>query len=150
MDWTIRGLHGFWDSWPDERDVLLARGMEHPTDGGATGYATAYGVFIAAAVASLFGAPVQENLTLGGDGGVFDLDSGDGVTSPSPGPLRGRPRPRTPAAHQLPRCSPACRPARVPLCHASRTFTTHLPSRARPDPKARRAGSTGQTSLMRP
>ena len=81
MDWTIRVLHGFWDSWLHERDVLLARGMEHPTDGDATGYAAAYGVFIAAAVASLFGAPVQEKLTLGGDGGgVFDLDSRDGVT----------------------------------------------------------------------
>jgi hypothetical protein len=37
MDCTIRGLHGFWDSWPYERDALLARGMEHPTDGDATG-----------------------------------------------------------------------------------------------------------------
>jgi uncharacterized protein (TIGR03083 family) len=81
MDWTIRVLHGFWDSWLHERDVLLARGMEHPTDGDATNYATAYGVFIAAAVASMFGAQVQEKLTLGGDGGgVFDLDSRDGVT----------------------------------------------------------------------
>jgi uncharacterized protein (TIGR03083 family) len=81
MDWTVLMLHGFWDSWLHERDVLLARGMEHPTDGDATGYAAAYGVFMAAAVAALFGAPVQEKLTLGGDGGgVFELDSRDGVT----------------------------------------------------------------------
>jgi uncharacterized protein (TIGR03083 family) len=81
VDWTVRMLHGFWDSWLHERDVLLARGAEHPTDGDATIYATAYGVFIAAAVASMFGDPVQEKLTLGGDGGgVFDLDSRDGVT----------------------------------------------------------------------
>jgi hypothetical protein len=61
--------------------VLLARGAGHPTDGDATAYATAYGVFIAAAVASMFGDPVQEKLMLGGDGGgVFDLDSRDGVT----------------------------------------------------------------------
>ena len=81
MDWTVRVLHGFWDSWLHERDVLLARGIEHPTDGDATAYATAYGVFTAAAVASMFGAQVRDRLTIGGDGGgVFELDSSDGVT----------------------------------------------------------------------
>lgn len=81
VDWTVRVLHGFWDSWLHERDVLLARGMEHPADADAIVYATAYGVFIAAAVASLFGDPVQEKLMLSGDGGgVFDLGSRDGVT----------------------------------------------------------------------
>ena len=81
MDWTILVLHAFWDSWLHERDVLLARGREHPTDGDATLYATAYGLFIAAAVASMFGGQVQEKLTLGGDGGgVFDLDSRGDVT----------------------------------------------------------------------
>jgi uncharacterized protein (TIGR03083 family) len=81
MDWTVRVLHGFWDSWLHERDVLLARGIEHPADSNATVYAAAYGLFIAATVASVFGAPVQEKLTLGGDGGgVFELDSSDGVT----------------------------------------------------------------------
>jgi uncharacterized protein (TIGR03083 family) len=82
MDWTVLLLHGFWDSWIHERDVLLARGAEHSTDDDATLYATAYGVFIAAVVASLFGDPVQEKLTLGGDGGgVFDLDRCDGVVA---------------------------------------------------------------------
>ena len=81
MDWTVRVLHGFWDSWLHERDVLLARDIEHPADGDATVYATAYGLFIAVAVASIFGARVQEKLTLGGyGGGVFELDSSDGVT----------------------------------------------------------------------
>jgi uncharacterized protein (TIGR03083 family) len=81
MNWTIRMLHGFWDSWLHERDVLLARGMEHPADDDATGYAAAYGLFIAAAVASMFGAQVREKLTLGGaGGGVFELDHSDGVT----------------------------------------------------------------------
>jgi hypothetical protein len=81
MDWTVRLLHRFWDSWLHERDVLLARGAGHPTDGDATAYATAYGIFLAAAVASMFGDPVQEKLTLGGDGGgVFDLDSRGAVT----------------------------------------------------------------------
>lgn len=55
MDWTVRALHGLWDSWLHERDVLLPRGIEHPADGDATVYATAYGLFIAAAVASVFG-----------------------------------------------------------------------------------------------
>ena len=81
MDWTVRALHGFWDSWLHERDVLLARRPEHPTGGDATTYAAAYGLFIAAAVASMFGDPVRQKLTLGGDGGgVFDLDNRDGVT----------------------------------------------------------------------
>jgi len=81
MNWTIRILHGFWDSWLHERDVLLAQGMKHPADDDATGYAAAYGLFIAAAVASMFGAKVREKLTLGGaGGGVFELDNRDGVT----------------------------------------------------------------------
>jgi uncharacterized protein (TIGR03083 family) len=81
MDWTVFVLHAFWDSWLHERDVLLPRGTEHPTDDDATAYATAYGLFIAAAVASMFGDPVQEKLTLGGDGGgVFGLDSRGAVT----------------------------------------------------------------------
>jgi len=96
MDWTVRVLHGFWDSWLHERDVLLARGREHPTDGGATVYATAYGLFIAAAVAVVFGDQVQEKLTLGGaGGGVFDLDNRDGVTlTVTPGGHRGAARGR--------------------------------------------------------
>ena len=80
-DWTVLLLHAFWDSWIHERDVLLARGADHPTDGDATAYATAYGVFIAASVASMFGDQVREKLTLGGDGGgVFDVDGRRGVT----------------------------------------------------------------------
>jgi len=81
MDWTVRLLHGFWDSWIHERDILLARGTEHPSGDDATAYATAYGVFIAAAVAAKFGDPVRDRLTLGGAGaGVFDLDCRGGVT----------------------------------------------------------------------
>jgi uncharacterized protein (TIGR03083 family) len=80
-DWTVLLLHAFWDAWIHERDVLLARGADHPTDGDATAYATAYGVFIAVAVASMFGDQLQETLTLGGDGGgVFDVDGRRGVT----------------------------------------------------------------------
>jgi uncharacterized protein (TIGR03083 family) len=80
MDWTVLLLHAFWDSWIHERDVLLARGTGHPTDGDATVYAAAYGLFIAA-VASMVGDQVQEKLTLGGDGGgVFDLDCRGAVT----------------------------------------------------------------------
>jgi uncharacterized protein (TIGR03083 family) len=81
MDWTILMLHGLWDSWIHERDVLLARGTEHTEDDDATLYATSYGVFIAAAVASMFGDQVQERLKLGGNGGgIFDLDSHGDVT----------------------------------------------------------------------
>jgi uncharacterized protein (TIGR03083 family) len=82
MDWTVGPLHGFWDSWLHERDVLLAQGREHPTDGDALTYVAAYGLFLAAAVASVFFSDrVHEKLALSGDGGgVFDLDSRDGVT----------------------------------------------------------------------
>jgi hypothetical protein len=81
MDWTAGVLHGFWDSWTHERDVLLARGTQHPTDGDATVYATAYGLFIAAAVASMSGNQAHQKLRLGGDGGgIFDLDICGGVT----------------------------------------------------------------------
>jgi len=81
VDWKVRELHGFWDSWVHERDVLLARGTEHPTDGEATLYAAAYGLFIAATVAAALGDPVKDKLALGGDGGgVFELDVSDGVT----------------------------------------------------------------------
>ncbi len=81
MDWTVLMLHGFWDSWLHERDVLLAQGAEHPTDDHGTVYAAAYGLFIAAAVASMFGDQVQETLTLGGDGGgVFDLATRGALT----------------------------------------------------------------------
>ncbi len=80
-DWTVFALHGFWDSWIHERDVPLTRADEHPADGDATCYETPYGLFIAAAVASMFGDEVQQNLRLGGDGGgVFDLDSRGEVT----------------------------------------------------------------------
>jgi uncharacterized protein (TIGR03083 family) len=82
MDWTVLLLHSFWDAWIHERDVLLARSAEHPTDDDATLYAAGYGVFLAAVIASLFGSPVQENLRLGGEGGgVFNIDSRDGVVT---------------------------------------------------------------------
>jgi uncharacterized protein (TIGR03083 family) len=81
MDWTVLLLHGFWDSWIHERDVLLARGEAHPTDGAATAYAAAYGLFIAATVAAMFGSQVHEKLTLSGDGGgAFEVDGRAGVT----------------------------------------------------------------------
>jgi uncharacterized protein (TIGR03083 family) len=81
MDWTVLVWHAFWDSWIHERDVLLARHSEHPTDDDATLYAAAYGLFVAAAAAFLlFGDQVEQRLTLGGDGGgIFDLKTGDGV-----------------------------------------------------------------------
>jgi uncharacterized protein (TIGR03083 family) len=81
MPWTAGILHAFWDSWLHERDILLARGHEHPTDGDATRYATAYGLFIATAVARMCGDRVQQTLTLGGHGGgIFHLDSRRTVT----------------------------------------------------------------------
>jgi uncharacterized protein (TIGR03083 family) len=81
MDWTVFVLHGFWDSWLHERDVLLPPGREHPTDDDATGYVTAYGLFIAAVIAAKFGEPVRETLRLSGaGGGLFQLDGHGAVT----------------------------------------------------------------------
>lgn len=99
-DWTVRTLHIFWDSWIHERDVLLARGAEHPTDGDATGYATAYGMFLAGSVAAMAGDQVGQSLTLGGDGGgVFDLNIRGAVTlTVSRVPVTGQPAGWRPAA----------------------------------------------------
>ena len=81
MDWTVLALHAHWDSWLHERDVLLPQDRQHPTGDDATFYATAYGLFIAAAVAPMFGDQVQEKLTLGGDGGgIFDVESRGATT----------------------------------------------------------------------
>ncbi len=81
LDWTVLLLHGFWDSWLHERDILLPRDREHPTDGDATRYATGYGLFVAAAVATMTGRPVREKLQLSGEGGgVYDLDGRGAVT----------------------------------------------------------------------
>jgi uncharacterized protein (TIGR03083 family) len=82
MDWSACVLHVFWDSWVHERDILLPLGMDHPTSDDATFYVTGYGLFLAAAVASMFGQEVQETLRLAGHGGgIFDLNSrGRGVT----------------------------------------------------------------------
>ena len=80
VDWTVLTLHVFWDSWIHERDVLLARAVEHPTSDEATGYATAYGLFIAAAVAAMFGEQACHQLELGGaGGGIYHLNSENGV-----------------------------------------------------------------------
>ncbi|WP_326552371.1 maleylpyruvate isomerase family mycothiol-dependent enzyme [Micromonospora sp. NBC_01813] len=81
MDWTVQALHVLWDSWLHERDIFLALRAGRPADAEATGYASAYGLFIAAAVAHMFGDGVSERLVLGGDGGgVFELDTNDSVT----------------------------------------------------------------------
>jgi fatty-acyl-CoA synthase len=81
MDWTVRLLHLFWDSWVHERDVLLPQGADYLADGDATAYAAGYGVFIAAAVAPMLGDPVRATLRLGGDGGgTFDVGGRDSVT----------------------------------------------------------------------
>jgi uncharacterized protein (TIGR03083 family) len=131
VDWTVRVLHGFWDSWLHERDVLLARGADHPTGRDATVYAAAYGLFIAAAVAAAFGDPVQERLALGGDGGGgFDLDSRGGVTlTVTPSIAAGPPAPqvtdalagRPPAAAVLGDLPPSSRAA---LLHMANFFNT--------------------------
>ena len=80
VDWRVQTLHLFWDSWIHERDVLLAQGAPHPTSAEATGYAAAYGLFIAAAVAAMFGEQVRHQLELSGPGsGIYDLSNEDGV-----------------------------------------------------------------------
>lgn len=80
VDWRVVMLHLFWDSWLHERDVLLPRGAEHPTSDEATRYATAYGLFIAAAVAAMLGQHVCHRIELSGaGGGTYDLNSEGGI-----------------------------------------------------------------------
>ena len=81
VDWTVRLLHSFWDSWVHERDVLLPQSAAHVSNGDASAYAVGYGVFLAAAVAAMFGDPVRATLRLSGDGGgIFFVGGRDGVT----------------------------------------------------------------------
>ena len=142
MDWTVLMLHGFWDSWIHERDVLLARGIDHPTDGDATLYATAYGVFIAAAVASMFGGQVQEKLTLGGEGGgIFEVDSRGGVTLTvrrvaGAGPRAAEVADALAGRAQIAAALPELPTTRVPLCRAWPTSSTRQSS---PEPRSARA-----------
>jgi uncharacterized protein (TIGR03083 family) len=77
MDWTVLVLHGLWDAWIHERDIMLMRDTEYRSDDDSTFYATTYGLFLAAAVASVFGGDeFREQFTLGGvGGGVFDVDA---------------------------------------------------------------------------
>ena len=138
MDWTVLVLHGLWDAWIHERDVMLMRGTEHPSYDDATFYATAYGLFLAAAVASVFGGDeVQEQLTLGGaGGGVFDVDTHGAVAVTArrvtvAGPpaavvvdaLAGR----SPIDEALANVGPA----RAPRCRGWPTSSTHPSSKAR-------------------
>jgi uncharacterized protein (TIGR03083 family) len=81
MDWTILILHAAWDSWLHERDILLPRGAEPHADDDAIFYATAYGLFIATAVASMSGWQGRAELSLSGSGGgTFALASREAVT----------------------------------------------------------------------
>jgi uncharacterized protein (TIGR03083 family) len=80
MDWTVLMLHGFWDGWIHERDVLLAAGITHPTNADEIAYAASYGLFIAAAVSPLLGGQAGDALLLlGGDGGgAYQVEDRDG------------------------------------------------------------------------
>jgi hypothetical protein len=155
-------LHAFWDSWIHERDVLLARGTGHPTDGDATAYAAAYGLFIAAAVASMLGDQVQEKLTLGGDGGGFDLDCrGRRHAHRHPGDHRGaarrrgyrRPRrPRTGRRRARRPAGPlACRPVapRRLLQHTRRAEPNVSTCRVEAEASRCRLADSGQGTLIR-
>jgi uncharacterized protein (TIGR03083 family) len=122
MDWTVLMLHSLWDAWVHERDVMLMRGAEHSSDDDATFYATAYGVFVAAAVASLLaGDEVKDQLTLGGaGGGVFDVDTHGAivvtatrltVAGPSAAVVADALAGRTPMDQALPDVAPGSRTA---------------------------------------
>lgn len=73
--WTLLVYQGLWDSWIHERDIQLPRGIEQRADDDATRYVAAYGLFLAATVASAVGDELHHELTLGGNGGgLFDLN----------------------------------------------------------------------------
>jgi uncharacterized protein (TIGR03083 family) len=122
MDWTVLVLHGLWDAWVHERDVMVVRGAEHPSYDDATFYAAAYGLFIAGVVASVFaGDEVREQLALGGPGGgVFDVDvHGAVVVTATRATVEGPPAAvavdalagRSPIDQALPHVAPSSRTA---------------------------------------
>jgi hypothetical protein len=121
MDWTVLVLHGLWDAWVHERDVMLLRDTEHRSHDDATFYATVYGLFLAAAVASVFsGDEFRQQLTLGGVGGVFDIDThGEVVVTATPMTVQGQSAAlvvdalagRSPIDHALPDVAPSSRAA---------------------------------------
>ena len=81
MDWTVFRASRLLGFVAPRARVVPCRGHQPPTDGDATVYVAAYGVFIAAAVASMSSDPVQEKMRRGGDGGgTFGLGSRDAVT----------------------------------------------------------------------
>jgi uncharacterized protein (TIGR03083 family) len=81
VPWPVMMLHVFWDSWMHERDVVVPLGMPHLADEEGARLATAYSLFVAGVVASLFGEPVAATFQLSGQGqGTYELRrDGDAV-----------------------------------------------------------------------
>src|SRR5262249_36417770 len=106
-------------------------------------YAAAYGVFISAAVASMFGDPVRDKLTLGGDGGGgFDLDSRGTVTLTVSRVTTAGP-PATEVTDALAGRAPAA--AVLGDLPASTRTPPRAPPRLRPPRRAGRPGPAGGT-----
>jgi uncharacterized protein (TIGR03083 family) len=92
IPWRVMMLHAFWDSWLHERDVLIPLGLPHLTDEQGARLATAYSVFIAGVVASLFGTPVTATFSLSGLAqGTYELlhDGDDTVLRVVPSEVGG-------------------------------------------------------------
>lgn len=91
VDWSVLLLHWFWDRWVHERDVLAPFGRPGVTGDDGSFLATAYALFVAGAVARLFGLQTEVSLALSGTGGGrFTLQVGDtAVLSATPGSQDG-------------------------------------------------------------
>lgn len=91
VDWSVLLLHWFWDRWVHERDVLAPLDRPGVTGDDGSFLATAYALFVAGAVARLFGLRTEVSLALSGTGGGrFTLQVGDSVVlSATPGPQDG-------------------------------------------------------------
>lgn len=91
VDWSVLLLHWFWDRWVHERDVLTPFGRPGVTGHDGSFLATAYALFVAGAVARLFGLRTEISLALSGTGaGRFTLQVDDAaVLSAKPGSQDG-------------------------------------------------------------
>jgi uncharacterized protein (TIGR03083 family) len=97
VPWSIVVLHGFWDAWLHERDIVIPMGRLHESPEIESRAAATYGLVMSCVPFALFGTPFDETVVLDGDGGgLFQLEAREstvttwvGGDEDSRDPLRG-------------------------------------------------------------
>lgn len=86
VPWSALVLHGFWDAWVHERDILVPLGRAHESPEIESRAAAQYGLTVSSLPFALFGTPFEETVVLDGSGGgVFHLDVREGIATTSVG-----------------------------------------------------------------